>query len=77
MTKKSAVLFIILWALALPIVTLIIGFAGSRLWLPSSVYEEVISGRVAGISIRVGLLLYLLSPLIVYRSYHKQMKQRN
>jgi hypothetical protein len=74
MTKTTSLIFITLWTLTLPIVILAVGFAGNRLWSPSAVAAEIGSGQIEGLLIRMGLLLYALSPVIVYRSYRKRAR---
>jgi hypothetical protein len=74
MTKVATAIFTVLWLLALPIAVLAIGFAGASLWHPSELYEELIHGRLQGLMIRVGLLLYVLSPVLVFCSYRKHLR---
>ena len=74
MTKTALIVFIVLWMPALPIVLLAIGFAGNTLWSPSALLVEISSGQLEGVLIRLGLLLYALSPIMMYRSYRKRVR---
>ena len=73
MTKPASLIFITLWTLTLPLGLLAVGFAGNRLWSPAALATEVSSGQFEGLLVRTGLVLYALSPVIVYRSYRKRM----
>ena len=72
MTKTASLVFVALWTLTLPIALLAIGFAGNDLWSPTAVVAEIGSGQFEGLLIRMALLLYALSPVIVYRSFRKR-----
>lgn len=74
MTKVPSIIFAVLWMLALPIAVLAIGFAGNRLWSPAAVYDEIAHGRPEGVVIRIGLLIYAMSPILVFRSYQKNRR---
>ena len=74
MTKVSTAIFFVMWVLTLPIVVIGIGFAGNNLWSPSAIYNEVIAVQWEGLVIRLGLLFYAYSPVLVYRSYRRNLR---
>jgi hypothetical protein len=61
------VLTALLWLLCLPIVVLVIGFAGSKLWSVQAIIEELSNGALMGVAIRLAVILYIICPVVWMR----------
>ena len=61
------VLIALVWLLCLPVVVLVIGFAGSKLWSAQAIIEELSNGQVMGVAVRLAVIMYLVCPLVWMR----------
>lgn len=51
------VLTALLWLLCLPVVVLVIGFAGSKLWSSQAIIEELSNGQIMGVAVRLAVII--------------------
>jgi hypothetical protein len=65
MKKLNILIILSIWLMLFPVVFLVIGFGGESFWKITTILPELSESYIAGVLIRLAIMLYFIVPLVL------------